>query len=127
MYSYKFLPIAGASVIENLTDITSFSYDAAKKELVSYDTPRIVAAKAKYAQDKGLAGGMFWDVRISVGMLRMRASLTSSRSSPQTRPAPILLCPPLPMSSAPSIRPQYVFVALVIVPPELIQTLTRTT
>lgn len=54
--------VAGATVVENTTDVTSYSYDAAKKELVSYDTPRIVTMKAQYVASKGLAGSMFWEV-----------------------------------------------------------------
>ena len=57
------LPLAGAQVYENLTDVTSYSYDAAKEELVSYDTPHIASLKAQYVAANGLAGNMFWDVR----------------------------------------------------------------
>ena len=49
-------------VFENLTDVSSYSYDSAKQELVSYDTPHIVTIKAQYVQNNGLAGSMFWDV-----------------------------------------------------------------
>ena len=52
-------------MFENLTDVTSYSYDAAKKELVSYDTPHIASLKAQYVTSKGLGGNMFWDVRLS--------------------------------------------------------------
>lgn len=62
IYSYNVLPLAGATVYENLTDVTSYSYDATKKELVSYDDPHIVQLKAQYVQTKGLAGTMFWDL-----------------------------------------------------------------
>ena len=65
IYSYKFLPLAGATVYDNLTDIASYSYDAAKRELVSYDTPRVATLKAQYAQNKNLAGAMFWEVSSS--------------------------------------------------------------
>lgn len=47
-----------------MTDVTSYSYDAAKKELVSYDTPHIASLKAQYVQANGLAGSMFWDVSL---------------------------------------------------------------
>ncbi len=49
---------------ENTTDVSSYSYDAAKKELVSYDTPDIVRLKAQYVNATKLAGSMFWDVSI---------------------------------------------------------------
>ncbi|KAI0309232.1 glycoside hydrolase family 18 protein [Amylostereum chailletii] len=62
IYSYSALPLAGAQVFENTTDVTSYSYDSAKKELVSYDTPNTVKTKAKYVLSKGMAGTMFWDL-----------------------------------------------------------------
>ncbi|THH28885.1 hypothetical protein EUX98_g5303 [Antrodiella citrinella] len=62
IYSYSVLPLAGAQVFENLTDVTSYSYDSAKEELVSYDDPHIVQLKAQYVTSKGLAGTMFWDL-----------------------------------------------------------------
>ncbi|KAI0338406.1 hypothetical protein BDW22DRAFT_711587 [Trametopsis cervina] len=62
IYSYNTLPLAGAQVVENLTDVTSYSYDSAKKELVSYDTPHIASLKAQYVTSKGLGGNMFWDL-----------------------------------------------------------------
>lgn len=43
--------------------MTSYSYDSAKKELVSYDTPHIASLKAQYVNNNGLGGGMFWEVR----------------------------------------------------------------
>ncbi|KAI0047878.1 carbohydrate-binding module family 5 protein [Auriscalpium vulgare] len=62
IYSYTSLPLAGAKVFENTTDVSSYSYDASKQELVSYDTPHIATLKAQYVQSKGLAGSMFWDL-----------------------------------------------------------------
>ncbi|KAH6904293.1 glycosyl hydrolases family 18-domain-containing protein [Coprinopsis sp. MPI-PUGE-AT-0042] len=62
IYSYKALPLAGAQVYENRTDMTSFSYDSAKREWVSYDTPNVIRQKAKYVQDNNLAGSMFWEM-----------------------------------------------------------------
>ncbi|KAI0816865.1 glycoside hydrolase superfamily [Trametes gibbosa] len=62
VYSYKALPLAGAQVIENMTDVTSYSYDSSKQELVTYDTPHIASIKAQYVRDKGLAGSMFWEL-----------------------------------------------------------------
>lgn len=54
--------VAGAQIYENTTDVTSYSYDSAKKELVSYDTPNIVKLKSQYINSKGLAGSMFWEL-----------------------------------------------------------------
>lgn len=56
------IAVAGAQVFENFTDVTSYSYDSASKEFVSYDTPDIASLKAQYVSDEGLAGSMFWEV-----------------------------------------------------------------
>jgi chitinase len=45
-------------VFENVTEISSYSYDSTKKELVSYDTPDIVKLKTQYVMSKGLSGSM---------------------------------------------------------------------
>ncbi|RDB26841.1 Chitinase 1 [Hypsizygus marmoreus] len=62
VYSYKALPIAGAQVFESSSEGASYSYDSAKKELVSYDTPNIVKQKTQYINSKGLGGSMFWEL-----------------------------------------------------------------
>ncbi|KAJ7472248.1 glycoside hydrolase superfamily [Mycena galericulata] len=62
IYSYNDLPLAGAQVFENTTDVSSYSYNSATEELVSYDTPDIVKLKAQYTVTNSLAGHMFWDL-----------------------------------------------------------------
>ncbi|KAJ7705307.1 glycoside hydrolase superfamily [Mycena rosella] len=62
VYSYSALPLAGAQVFENTTDVSSYSYDSSTKELVSYDTPAIVQLKVQYINANGLAGSMFWEL-----------------------------------------------------------------
>ncbi|KAJ7768373.1 glycoside hydrolase superfamily [Mycena metata] len=62
IYSYNTLPLSGAKVFENTTDVSSYSYNAATQELISYDTPNIVKLKAAYTNANGLAGSMFWDL-----------------------------------------------------------------
>ncbi|KAG8769816.1 hypothetical protein FRC12_004718, partial [Ceratobasidium sp. 428] len=62
IYDYKALPFDGAKVVNDFKNISSYSYDRVKRELISYDTPVIVAAKAAWINLHGLAGGMFWDL-----------------------------------------------------------------
>ncbi|KAH0828629.1 glycosyl hydrolases family 18-domain-containing protein [Lanmaoa asiatica] len=62
VYSYKYLPLPGAQVFEDLVDVASYSYDPVKRELVSYDIPDIVRIKAEYVTAKSLAGCMFWEL-----------------------------------------------------------------
>jgi chitinase len=47
VYDYKVLPQAGAKITEDLDLVASWSYDAAKREMISYDTPAIIARKAQ--------------------------------------------------------------------------------
>jgi chitinase len=55
VYDYKVLPFSGAKVIEDSTNVASYSYDSASKELVSYDTPNIVKTKVQYINSNGMA------------------------------------------------------------------------
>jgi chitinase len=59
---YSINLVAGASIVENTSDVSSYSYDSSKRELVSYDTPNIVKLKANYINSHGLGGSMFWEV-----------------------------------------------------------------
>ncbi|KAK2748096.1 Endochitinase 1 [Myotisia sp. PD_48] len=61
VYDYKVLPQAGAKVTEDKTLGASYSYDAAKKFLISYDTPAIAKQKTEYLMSKKLGGAMWWE------------------------------------------------------------------
>ncbi|KAJ3974696.1 glycoside hydrolase family 18 protein [Lentinula raphanica] len=89
VYQYKVLPlevlVAGASVFENTTDVTSYSYNPSTEELVSYDTPNIVKMKAQYVNTNGLAGAMYWDlIRESTGSSSTVPTSTSTTSVTST-------------------------------------------
>ncbi|KAF8582270.1 carbohydrate-binding module family 5 protein [Ramaria rubella] len=62
VYDYKDLPFAGATVIEETDNVASYSYNSSIQELISYDTPNIVATKTKYINTNGMAGSMFWSL-----------------------------------------------------------------
>ncbi|CAK7212553.1 Chitinase 4 [Sporothrix curviconia] len=61
IYDYKDLPLASATEQTDSTAGATYSYDAAKQEMVSYDTPAMVQTKVQYLKSKGLGGGMFWE------------------------------------------------------------------
>lgn len=61
-YEYKGLPHPGAQEFYDAESGAAYSYDAAKKELVSYDTPQTARAKAEYLKNKGLGGSMWWEL-----------------------------------------------------------------
>jgi GH18 family chitinase len=41
--------------------VASWSYDAAKREMISYDTPAIIAKKARLIHQEGLGGSVWWE------------------------------------------------------------------
>ncbi|KAK0717834.1 glycoside hydrolase family 18 protein [Lasiosphaeria miniovina] len=61
VYDYKVLPQAGATVLYDDASGATYSYSASSRELVSYDTPDMVARKVAYLKGRGLGGSMFWE------------------------------------------------------------------
>ncbi|KFZ10555.1 hypothetical protein V502_08064 [Pseudogymnoascus sp. VKM F-4520 (FW-2644)] len=55
------LPRAGATEFHDNQAVAAYSYDAATKELISYDTPVEISTKSEYVKSKGLGGAMFWE------------------------------------------------------------------
>lgn len=45
-----------------MQEVSSYSYDSSKQELITFDTPDIVKAKSDYIVKNGLAGTMFWQL-----------------------------------------------------------------
>jgi chitinase len=61
VYDYKALPQAGAQVITDDQITASYSYDAGKRLMISYDTPDIVRKKTEFIKNQGLGGAMWWE------------------------------------------------------------------
>ncbi|KXJ90010.1 glycoside hydrolase family 18 protein [Microdochium bolleyi] len=61
VHDYKKLPPAGAEVRTDEQVVASWSYDAARRVMISYDTPEIARRKTEYIKEKGLGGGMWWE------------------------------------------------------------------
>jgi chitinase len=62
VYDYKQLPLPGGQIHIDMGCVASFTYDPAKRELVSYDEPVIVERKAQWCMERGLRGIMFWEL-----------------------------------------------------------------
>lgn len=81
VWDYKALPKPGSTEYHDQHIGASWSYDAASKTMVSYDTPEMVAQKAAFVRDHGLSGSMFWessgDKAVGAGSL-IEAFLTHS-------------------------------------------------
>ena len=61
IWDYKVLPKANAKVMYDDVAKGYYSYDASKKELISFDTPDMVKEKVSYLKGKGMGGSMFWE------------------------------------------------------------------
>lgn len=76
----------GSIVYENLTDISSYSYDEEKGQLISFDTPEIARLKAQYILNKGLAGSMFFNISMDKPGNDSLVSIVAERFQLDTTP-----------------------------------------
>ncbi|KAK1832603.1 glycoside hydrolase superfamily [Podospora conica] len=61
IYDYKVLPRPGAVEMTDAVSGATYSWDAANREFVSYDTKDMIKTKLAWAKTKKLAGSMFWE------------------------------------------------------------------
>ncbi|KAL8893133.1 MAG: hypothetical protein Q9215_000139 [Flavoplaca cf. flavocitrina] len=61
IWDFKALPKEGAKEEINKKIGASWSYDAGKKIMVTYDTKEMVQQKIEYIKKEGLGGGMWWE------------------------------------------------------------------
>lgn len=78
VYDYKVLPDNGAVEYTDTDIVASWSYDAGKRLMISYDTPAIIQQKTQLIREQGLGGGMWWE---SSGDKKGEGSLISTVSS----------------------------------------------
>ncbi|TYJ53965.1 hypothetical protein B9479_005371 [Cryptococcus floricola] len=62
MWDYKALPLPNSEEINDHRLGASYSYDANKKLLISYDTQAIAHQKGDYVRHHGLGGVMWWEL-----------------------------------------------------------------
>jgi chitinase len=60
-WDYKVLPLAGAQEKYDEEAKASYSYDAQKRELITYDTVSMAKEKAEWVKREGLGGAMWWE------------------------------------------------------------------
>ncbi|KAL8915487.1 MAG: hypothetical protein Q9171_000051 [Xanthocarpia ochracea] len=61
IWDFKVLPKEGAAEKISKQVGASWSYDAGKKIMVSYDTKEVAQQKVEYIKQEGLGGGMWWE------------------------------------------------------------------
>ncbi len=61
VYDFKMLPLPGARLHYDEDAGASYSYDEAKKQLVSFDTVEMARRKAEWIKQQGLGGAMWWE------------------------------------------------------------------
>ncbi|KAK4644120.1 Chitinase 4 [Podospora bellae-mahoneyi] len=61
VWDYKDLPKPGAQVVYDAAASATYSYDPAKRELISFDTAEMIQRKVAYLKQRGLGGSMFWE------------------------------------------------------------------
>lgn len=61
VWDFKALPKDGAKEIEDPEAGASYSYDAGKRVMISYDTKATARRKAEWITEQHLSGAMFWE------------------------------------------------------------------
>jgi len=61
VHDFKTLPLAGAAEMLDDEAGATYSYDASKRCLVTYDTVYMARRKAEWIKKEGLGGGMWWE------------------------------------------------------------------
>jgi chitinase len=61
VFDYKVLPLPGAEEKYDSEAKASYSYDPAKRHLVTYDTLQMAREKAEWIKRNRLGGGMWWE------------------------------------------------------------------
>ncbi|KAI8639439.1 chitinase [Parasitella parasitica] len=62
LFDYRDLPREGAAEFMDKDRVASWSYDASKREFVTYDSPAVTRLKCEYIKNKQLGGAMFWEL-----------------------------------------------------------------
>ncbi len=61
MYDYKALPLEGAVERVDEEAGATYSFDAARRHMVTYDNVAMARRKAAWVRDQGLGGAMWWE------------------------------------------------------------------
>lgn len=62
VYDYRALPLPGSHVLQDDQAVASWTYNYQAREMVSFDSERVGAAKGAWIAREGLGGSMFWEL-----------------------------------------------------------------
>lgn len=62
VYDYRALPLPGSYVLQDDQAVASWTYSYQTREMVSFDSEKIGAAKGTWIAREGLGGSMFWEL-----------------------------------------------------------------
>ena len=70
VYDYRALPLPCSTLHQNHKAGASWTYDATKQEMVSFDSEEIAKLKGHYIKKENLGGSMFWELSGDKGCAR---------------------------------------------------------
>ena len=70
VYDYRALPLSGSTLHQDHRAGASWTYDATKKEMISFDSEEIAKLKGHYIKKENLGGSMFWELSGDKGSAR---------------------------------------------------------
>jgi chitinase len=70
VYDYRVLPLPSSTVHFDNNTAGSWTYDASKREMISFDNEDAAKVKGAYIRKEGLAGSMFWELSGDKGYSR---------------------------------------------------------
>ena len=62
VYDYRALPLPNSYVLRDNQSLASWTYDYAKKEMISFDDEEVGRWKGEWIRNEGLGGSMFWEL-----------------------------------------------------------------
>ena len=70
VYDYRVLPLPSSTVYFDRDVAGSWTYDASKREMISFDNEEVARVKGEYIRKEGLGGSMFWELSGDKGSSR---------------------------------------------------------
>ena len=62
VYDYRVLPLPDSELVMDPRSLASWSYDARRKEMVTFDSERVGRWKGEWIRNEGYGGSMFWEL-----------------------------------------------------------------